>query len=132
MKHAESKLGESITQYLQMQYPEVIFRWDYSAGMPLTLMQGVRMKKLQGQYSKGFPDLTIFKQVERNCIRYGALFIELKAVNIYKKDGSLKKNEHYEEQAEMHKKLRKSGYYAEFACGFEEAKKIIDWYILNR
>ena len=132
MKHDESKIGEAITQYLQAQYPGVIFRWDYSAGMPLTLMQGVRMKKLQGKYSKGFPDLTIFRQIERNNIRYGALFIELKAVNIYKKDGTLKKNEHYEEQFEVHKKLRKAGYFAEFACGFDEAKKIIDWYLANR
>jgi hypothetical protein len=29
----------------------------------------------------------------------------------------------------MLEELRKRGYYAEFVIGFEEAKKIIDWYI---
>lgn len=49
----------------------------------------------------------------------------------YKKDGTLKKDKHLEEQAEMLEKLRARGYRAEFGVGFEGCKKIIDEYLRN-
>jgi hypothetical protein len=38
-------------------------------------------------------------------------------------------NEHICEQFDMLEQLRRRGYKAEFACGFDEAKKIIDEYL---
>lgn len=44
-------------------------------------------------------------------------------------DGKEYKNEHLQEQADVLFKLRKAGYAAEFAIGFDEAIKIIDEYL---
>lgn len=44
-------------------------------------------------------------------------------------DGKEYKNEHLMEQADVLFKLRKAGYAAEFAIGFDEAIKIIDEYL---
>jgi hypothetical protein len=86
--------------------------------------QAVQAKKLRS--SNGFPDLVIYE------IRmdYPALFIELKrkGERIYKKDGT-PVNEHIAEQLEMLKKLKRRGFMADFALGFEQAKELIDWYL---
>lgn len=62
---------------------------------------------------------------------YNGLYLEIKADgnSPFKKDGTLKKDEHLEEQEEMLEALRLRGYKAEFAVGFEQAKKIIDEYL---
>ena len=51
------------------------------------------------------------------------MFLELKAegTKLYKKNGEMVANKHYQEQAEMLKKLREEHYYAEFAIGYEDA-----------
>lgn len=59
------------------------------------------------------------------------LEIKTKSNSPYKKDGTLKKDKHLEEQAEMLEKLRARGYRAEFGVGFEGCKKIIDEYLRN-
>lgn len=58
------------------------------------------------------------------------LYIELKkdGTRLKKKDGNWA-TEHIAEQAETLEQLRKEGYKAEFAIGFEQAKKIIDEYL---
>ena len=45
-----------------------------------------------------------------------------------KKNGDFA-SEHIQEQADLLVKLRARGYIAEFACGFDEAKTIIDRYL---
>lgn len=65
--------------------------------------------------------------------RYGldyGLFLELKkeGARLKKKNGEWA-TEHIAEQAEVLEKLRKRGYCAEFAVGFEEAKRIINEYL---
>ena len=64
-------------------------------------------------------------------MKYAGLMIELKRpdVKIRKKNGELVANEHIREQAALLDELRNRGYKAEFACGFDEAKKIIDEYL---
>jgi hypothetical protein len=64
-------------------------------------------------------------------LMYAGLMIELKRpdVKIYKKNGELVANSHIREQAAVLDELRNRGYIAEFACGFDEAKKIIDEYL---
>ena len=48
---------------------------------------------------------------------------------IYKKDGTFRKSEHVAEQRETLRLLKLQGYMAVFACGFEEAQNIVDYYM---
>lgn len=119
----EKDLHLAVCSYLKLQYPNVIFTSDLS-GLKLTIGQSVQVKKMRS--SNGIPDILIFKP---NSIYHG-LFIELKKENIkvYKKDGSFI-SDHIKEQFEMRLKLNDLNYFANFAFGFDEAKKMIDWYI---
>lgn len=120
----EYHLQCQVCSYLEWQYPNVLFLTDTIAAIKLTLPQQVRNKKVQ---KKGFkcPDLTVFHPAGD----YAGLFIELKAETPYKKDGTLKKNEHLEGQAETMRKLTERGYQCHFAWSFEQCKDIIDNYL---
>lgn len=61
---------------------------------------------------------------------YAGLYLELKkeGTRLRKKNGDWA-TEHIAEQAKVLEKLRDRGYCAEFAVGFEAAKKIIDEYL---
>lgn len=122
MKKPEQILRDQVTQYLKLQYPDVIYKVDLESDMKLTIQAGKRNKQLQK--SRGWPDLFI----AHSCNGYHGLFIELKASEIHKKDGSLKKSEHLEEQAEMLDQLNFRGYFACFCIGFEQTKAVIDHY----
>lgn len=66
-------------------------------------------------------------------MKYAGLMIEIKksGTRLKKKNGEWA-TPHIEEQVETLEKLRERGYRAEFAVGFEEAKKIIDEYLGER
>lgn len=157
----EAQLQEAVAWYLVCQYPDVMFHSDFGSGTKLTRGQAMKQRRQNG-YRKGWPDLEIAEVriiipknlVEANkysknhwlafphikgqvklpaMIVMAGLYIELK------KEGTLlkKKNgewatEHIAEQAEVLESLRQRGYCAEFAVGFEEAKKIIDEYLGGR
>lgn len=143
----EHQLYEKIARYLQLQYPNVIYRFDIAADLKLTMGQAAKHKRLHPR--RGYPDLFIAepRQVatDKKCggvelgrsdngwhlYHFAGLYLELKAEgnSPFKKDGTLKKDEHLEEQDEMLENLRAKGYKAEFAVGFEEAKQIIDDYL---
>lgn len=128
----EHQLYEQIATYLQLQYPNVIYRFDLAADLKLTMGQAAKHKRLHPK--RGYPDLFIAEyKVDHwtNTPRWHGLFLELKAEgnSPFKKDGALKKDEHLEEQEEMLEALRSRGYMAEFATGFDEAKEIIDDYL---
>lgn len=90
----------------------------------------MRQKRLQGG-RRSWPDMFIAEVRSLGDKYYHGLFIELKkaGTRIYRKDGRLVANEHIHEQFDMLEQLRQRGYIAEFACGFDEAKKIIDEYL---
>ena len=121
---SEEILHEEVARYIRFLYPKVIFNSDMS-GVKLTMFQAKKAAKLRS--SRAFPDLIVYEPVDN----YKGLFIELKAdgVKVFKKDGSLVANKHIKEQAEMIEKLREKGYAAYFACGIDEAIKIIDDYL---
>ena len=133
----EETLHLKICDYLRKNYPDVLFRTDFSSGMKMTPWQAAKHKKFQK--SRAWPDLFIaesgvVKFKEGNLIinlRKNGMFLELKAdgVKLYKKDGTLRKNKHIEEQAEMLEKLRNENYYAEFAIGYEDAIEQIREYL---
>lgn len=134
MISAESFIHQQVCDYLRYQYPDVPFRTDFAAGTKLTMGQAVRNKRLQS--GRAWPDLFIARAVDKKSDKlegltyhYCGLFIELKAKVIYKKDGSLLVNEHLQEQQKVLGKLASEGYKAEFAVGFDAARKIIDDYL---
>lgn len=117
-----------IADYLRYQYPQVIYRFDLAADLKLTIGQASKHKRLQ-RY-RGYPDLFIAEPKGKN----GGLYLEIKkaGTKIFKKDGALVADEHIREQFDMLHDLRRKGYAAEFACGFDEAKKLIDDYMKGR
>lgn len=121
----EHDLYAMLADYLRYNYKSIIWRFDLAADLKLTIGQARKHKRLQQH--RGYPDLFI---AEPRGEYHGA-YIELKkaGTRIYKKDGTLVADQHIREQAEMLQRLRQRGYKAEFACGFDEAKKIIDEYL---
>lgn len=131
-KHEES-LQKQVCSYLRLQYPNVIFRSDFASGMKLSQYQAVQHKRLQS--SRSWPDLFIYEPMQHGDKLYCGLAIELKKegtsviLKIGERKGKLSTDPHIQEQALMLKALNKKGYYANFAVGYDEAIKIIDWYM---
>lgn len=139
--NSEHNLYEQIARYLQLQYPDVIYRFDIAADLKLTMGQAVKHKRLHPE--RGYPDLFIAKTKEIKVKTVlgsgyslveikplGGLYIEIKkdGEKLTKKDGSWR-TPHIAEQAEALEKLRARGYKAEFGVGFSECKLIIDEYL---
>lgn len=125
----ELELQAQVADYLRLRYPDVLFHSDFGSGIKLTMGQAVKQKRLNGG-RRAWPDMFIAQAKMQPRIIHG-LFLELKrdGVKIHKKDGELVADQHIREQARLLDELRKRGYAAEFACGFDEAKKIIDEYL---
>ena len=115
---------KEIAAYLRERYPDVLFHFDL-AGLNLSRAQAGMMKSIQGQ--RGFPDLLII--APRRGF-YNGLFLEIKAegTKLCKQNGEFA-NEHIKEQYNYLLKLRSMGFIAQFAVGFDEAKRIIDDYL---
>ena len=94
MKHPEYKLQKAVCQYLEMQYPNVLFLSDTIASVKLTMQQAVRNKAIQ---KKGFkcPDLLI---LEPSKFGHCGLFLELKIKSPFKKNGEVYENDHLKGQ----------------------------------
>ena len=133
----EELLHLKVCDYLRKNYPDVLFRTDFSSGMKMSPGQAAKHKKFQK--SRAWPDLFIaesgiveFKEDGLIAhLRKNGMFLELKAdgVKLYKKNGEMVANKHYREQAEMLKKLRNGNYYAEFAIGYKDAIEQIHEYL---
>lgn len=130
---SEHDLYAMLADYLRYNYKDIIWRFDLAADLKLTIGQARKHKRLQQH--RGYPDLFIAEPrlvVTDDMPDYmHGLFIEIKrqGVKLYKKNGELVADQHIREQAEMLEQLRRKGYVAEFACGFDEAKKLIDEYL---
>ena len=139
----EADLQVQVADYLRLQYPSVMFHGDFGSGIKLTMGQAIKQKRQNGG-RRAWPDMFIaepktFAAISNTIdgvkvstkLQISGLFIELKkaGTRIYKKDGTLVADEHIREQFDVLEQLRKRGYMAEFACGFDEAKKIIDGYL---
>ena len=129
IKQNEKSELAMLTQWIKLQYPNMIYRVDVGADQKLTIGQAKKNKSLQ-MSKRGYPDIFIAEPRFDGTMSHG-LFIELKASGtvIYKKDGNLRKNPHLEEQALMHKRLRTKNYSAEFVIGFADCKKLIEWWM---
>ena len=134
---SEHELYGLIADYLKLQYPDVLFRFDLAADLKLTPGQARKHKRLHPK--RGYPDLFIaHPQITTTKdgvpFAWHGLFLEIKkdGVKILKRDGSYVKDEHIREQAKMLNALNRRGYQAYFAVGFEQAKQIIDEYLGRR
>lgn len=118
----EAELQVMLAQYLRLHYPEMLFHSDFGSGVKLTPGQAVRQKKQNGG-KRAWPDIFIAAPTD---LLHG-LFIELKrgGTRLKKKNGDWA-TVHIAEQAEVLGQLRERGYEAVFACGFDEARRIID------
>ena len=124
MVRTEHMLYSQIATYLQVHYPNVIWRFDIAADMKLTKGQAVKHKHLNPH--RGYPDLFIAEPKQGS----NGLYIEIKveATRMKKKDGTWA-SDHLAEQNEMLNKLQAKGYAAYFARGYNEVKDIIDEYL---
>ncbi|MBR0403100.1 hypothetical protein IJI55_00910 [Candidatus Saccharibacteria bacterium] len=148
----EAELQTQVADYIKLKYPDVLFHSDFGSGIKLTLGQARKQKRQNGG-RRGWPDMFIAEHclleiTEREPftnINYQSqaitlngdiawyahgLFLELKkdGTRLKKKNGEWA-SPHIAEQAKILDQLRGRGYAAEFAVGFDEAKKIIDEYL---
>lgn len=119
--NSEEVVQLHVSSYISMKYPNILFNCDLS-GIKLTIGQAKKVKKLRS--SRAWPDM-FFPENKHN---YNGLFIELKTKEQRLQNGKVATSKHVREQTKMLSELTEKGYYAVFACGFDEAKKIIDWY----
>lgn len=125
MAATEKIIHQQICTYINLQYPNVIYTSDAS-GMRLTI--GLRMEaKAKRCNNYVIPDLIILHPAGG----FHGLMLEIKRTrnDLYKKGGGYLKSEHIEAQTKAIEQLNKLGYHSGFACGFEEAKTVIDAYL---
>lgn len=137
-KQHEQQLQKQICHYLKLTHPTVIFRSDTASGRweynKAKLHDKVAMHS--GPY---FPDLFIYEprdvtHADGSVKHYCGLAIELKKegttviLKIGERKGKLSTDEHIQAQAAEMKRLIAKGYYANFAVGYDEATRLIDWY----
>lgn len=120
---SEESLQMMVSTFLKLKYPHVVFTSE-SSGLRLTIGQSVKAKKMR--FDRGLPDMIILHPSKG----YHGMCLELKNKSPFKKDGTLLSDSHLQEQDDLLKELRHLGYYAEFAVGFDDAKKKIDSYML--
>ena len=124
---SERLVQNAIIKYICLQYPNAVFRTDkdgqFAKGSAL-------WDKARQKGKKGFPDLIIADKIGV----YNGLVIELKkeGISVYRKDGSLRKDDHLQDQSWWLSWFSQMGCYTSFAIGFEDAKGIIDNYFNNR
>lgn len=127
MARPEEALHIAVCNYLKLQYPDVIFISEAS-GARVSLGLALKLKKMRSKHTHA--DLYILQpKLTQDEQLYCGLILELKAVNIYKKDGSLLKNEHVEDQQRTLDILNQKGYKATFVVGFNQAVSVIDDYL---
>lgn len=119
----EYQLQKMCLSYLKLQYPNVVFM-STGIGIGLTIPQAIRNKAIQ-KPNFACPDIAIYQP---NFYHHG-LFIELKVKSPFKKNGELLKSDHLEGQQRTIDELNKLGYFATFAVGFDEFKRIVDSYM---
>lgn len=116
-------------KYIAAKYPEIDYFSDLSSAGKLTKYMQSIVTILKSR--SGWPDTKIFEPVGTYC----GLMIEIKrpadtqSNSIYKLDGSFKANPHVENQADMHRRLRRKGWVVEFASGATEAINILEKYL---
>lgn len=132
----ETQIQIKLAEYIAKNYPNVEFHSDYGSGARLRPYQAKEQSRLNAG-RRAWPDMFIaetriyFPSNAVGAREFHGLFIELKkaGTKIFTKKGTLVADEHIREQFDKLESLRRRGYKAEFACGLEEAKKLVDKYL---
>lgn len=122
---SEAMVHERIVRHMKREYPGVVFKTDFAAGIKLPIWLAARQRKVQ--YRRGYPDLSISKA----CRGYHGLFLEVKkpGTRIKKVSDGMWASDHIREQAEMMAELERAGYKCAFAVGYDQAVDILAWYL---
>lgn len=115
----EQLLSTRMANVMKEDYPEIIYRFDIGADVPLPIQLAMRSKELHGKWNKGYPDMFIAQCKKK----YGGLYLELKATD------TVPNSEHTRRQAYIHLVLRKAGYKVMFCCGFADCRKKLKKYL---
>lgn len=128
MSQLENHLYIQIASYLNLQYPGVIYHFDLSGVNNQSPVSRALYSNLNG---RAWPDLFIAEPAYVGSYLCHGIYLELKkeGTKIFKKDGDLVADPHIREQFKILESLKKKGYQAKFACGFDDAKRIIDTYL---
>jgi hypothetical protein len=128
MPRPEDRLQIDICKYIRDNYPDVQFISEPS-GLRVSPGMASKLKKMRSAHTH--LDLYILetKLDKLGRIKYAGLVLELKARNIYKKEGKLYSDSHLRDQQRTIKALTKKGYKSQFVCSFDEAIKTINKYL---
>lgn len=120
----EKELTKQICQYIRLSYPSVYFFTDPSGMFQKSWAAKSVLKNNRSKHAQ--LDLILLHK----SAPFVGLILELKreGEKIYKKD-KMFTSEHLERQNDSIEHLKKQGYMAGFAIGFDETKKIIDFYL---
>jgi len=121
----EEKIHTQICDFLNLQYPNVIFTSDAS-GVYVGKYRAIIMSKQRSKHK--IPDLLIFEPKGK----YKGLFIEVKRneSDVFLKDGfTFKKSDHIKEQYKTLQLLDSKGYFATFGFGFIHTVEVIKKYM---
>lgn len=134
MAMKEIEIQAIVADYLRLHYPRVLFHSDFGSGIKLTMGQAVKQKRLNGG-RRAWPDMFIAEPMPRYVDgswnhEYNGLFIELKkeGTRLKKRNGEWA-SEHIAEQSQVLQALQDRGYKADFALGFDQARRLIDDYL---
>ena len=115
-KKPEELLRDRLVTLLQSEYPNTPYRFDLAADMVTTIGQATKNKRINGKWSKGWPDLIVLGKKK-------VLFLELKATE------TVVNSEHTRTQARIHLKIRKKKHKCVFCCGYDECSKILKLFL---
>ena len=122
----EQDVYNQLSQWLKLQHPNLIWRWDFAAGQKMSVGMAMRMKKMQ--CGVAYPDF--FLAVSRGG--YHGLFLEVKLHGFeafQKRDKTKFISTHVAEQADCLRRLNAMGYASKIGAGFEQCKEIITNYL---
>lgn len=125
-KHSELDVHSAVCKYLKLK--NLMFISDFAAGIKMT--KGMAMRQKSQKSDHDWPDIFVAEPKGR----YHGLFIEIKRDrdSLYNKNGSMIKSDHLTDQLTCINLLNEKGYFARFACGFDEAKELVDNYLSLR
>jgi hypothetical protein len=124
MRKQEESLQIAVSTYLKLQYPDVYFTSE-SSGIRVSIGTAVKMKKQRSNH----------KQLDMIILEprggFHGLILELKKDRgeVWDKNGYYRKDKHIQDQLNSILLLDKKNYYADFGCGFDECKYMIDCYM---
>lgn len=121
----EKKLTFQISEFLQQEYPNVVFTCDAS-GLRLPIPLAVQLKRQRSRHA--IPDLLILSPSPDGKYHFMVLELKTEKNSPFLRNGNLSTDKHVQEQAFTLGKLKLAGAYAEFAVGLEDAKNKINQY----